>query len=110
MSEEDIKILESIVKVNKDFLQDVEKQSINQREIQALENILSEREQDKKKIKELEEENLQLEATKDEAIRRYNFESIPAQKVKDLIENKSINISGFECIAVEDLEELLEDK
>ena len=32
------------------------------------------------------------------------------QKVKDLIENETINISGFECIAVEDLEELLEDK
>lgn len=29
------------------------------------------------------------------------------QKVKDLIENETINISGFECIAVEDLEELL---
>lgn len=31
------------------------------------------------------------------------------QKVKDLIENETINISGFECIAVEDLEELLEE-
>lgn len=37
-------------------------------------------------------------------------DSIPVQKVKDLIENETINISGFECIAVEDLEELLEDK
>lgn len=34
---------------------------------------------------------------------------IPKQKVKDLIENETINISGFECIAVEDLEELLEE-
>ena len=34
--------------------------------------------------------------------------SIPTQKVKDLIINETINISGFECIAVEDLEELLE--
>ena len=54
--------------------------------VNALENILTEREQDKKRIKELEEENTQLEATKDDAIRRYNSESIPVQKVKDKIE------------------------
>ena len=36
--------------------------------------------------------------------------SIPVQKVKDLIKNETINISGFECIAVEDIEELMEDK
>ena len=30
-------------------------------------------------------------------------------KIKDLIENETINIGGFECIAVEDLEELLEE-
>ena len=32
------------------------------------------------------------------------------QKVKDLIENETINISGFECIAIEDIEKLLKDK
>ena len=37
-------------------------------------------------IKQLEEENKQLEAIKDEAIRRYNFESIPKSKVKEKIE------------------------
>ena len=37
-------------------------------------------------------------------------DSIPVQKVKDLIENETINISGFECIAVEDLKEVLEEK
>lgn len=35
---------------------------------------------------------------------------INKQKVKDLIKNETINISGFECIAVEDLEELLKEK
>ena len=35
---------------------------------------------------------------------------IPKQKIKELIENETINISGFECIAVEDLIELTEDK
>lgn len=37
------------------------------------------------------------------------LDSIPKQKIRDLIENETINISGFECIAVEDLEELLEE-
>ena len=56
------------------------------------------------RVKELEEEN---------RIQRRQLNSafdrgwIPKQKVKDLIENETINISGFECIAVEDLEELL---
>ena len=36
--------------------------------------------------------------------------SIPKQKVKNLIKNETINISGFECIAVEDIEKLVEDK
>lgn len=40
----------------------------------------------RERVKELEEENQQLEAIKDEAIRRYNFETIPKQKVKDKIE------------------------
>ena len=70
-----------------------------------------------KKIKELEEENKKLkekidvtnwqEKTAYESLKeRY----IPVQKVKDLIKNETINISNFECIAVEDLEKLMEDK
>ena len=39
-----------------------------------------------KAYKELEEENMQIEAIKDEAIRRYNFESIPVSLVKEKIE------------------------
>ena len=35
---------------------------------------------------------------------------IPIQKVKDLIKNETIDISGFECIAVEDLKNLLKEK
>ena len=38
------------------------------------------------RIKELEEENRQLEAIKDDAIRRYNLESIPKQKVKEILQ------------------------
>ena len=39
-----------------------------------------------KENEELEEINNELEAVKDEAIRRYNFETIPIKKVKDKIE------------------------
>lgn len=52
---------------------------------------------------------IQVEKFKD-YIKYLEENSIPVQKVKDLIENETINISGFECIAVEDLEELLEEK
>ena len=37
---------------------------------------------------------------------RHNY--INKQAVIDLIENETIDISGFKCIAVEDLQELLE--
>ena len=45
-----------------------------------------------KENKELEEINNELEAEKNEAIRRYNFETIPIRKIKDKIEeiNKKI--------------------
>lgn len=36
--------------------------------------------------------------------------SITKQDIKDLIKNETIDISGFECIAVEDLQELLEGR
>lgn len=36
------------------------------------------------------------------------LDSIPKQVVIDLIENETIDISGFKCIAVEDLQKLLE--
>lgn len=55
------------------------------------------------RIKELEEENYVQKIALLE-------NSIPKQKIKNLIKNKTINISGFECIAIEDLEKLMEDK
>ena len=57
----------------------------------------------KKRIKELEEENYVQKVALLE-------NSMPKQKVKELIKNETINISGFECIAVEDIEKLLKDK
>lgn len=66
----------------------------------AIAGVLAERKQDKARIKELEEKNRVL-----------CEEYCPRiAKIKDLIENETINISGFECIAVEDLEKLLEEK
>lgn len=77
--------------------------------IYALENVLAEREQDKKRIKELEEALLKVKDKNVELFIHYK-NSILKTKIKDLIENETINISGFKCIEVEDIEELLEDK
>ena len=67
----------------------------------------AEREQDKKRIQELEEES-EIEFMMGYTKCRLNFYKnyIPKQRIKDLIKNETINISGFECIAVEDLEKL----
>ena len=91
----------------------------------AISHILAEREQDKKRIKELEEENAMLKKA-DNIARDVNIEEVTEvmnksyeefmsnyinkQKVIDVMENETINISGFECVTVEDLEKLLEDK
>ena len=86
------------------------------KEIKAIEHILSEREQDKNRIKELEEQVKILDEAYTGVIKESKkwfdiaHSSIPKQKVKDVIKNETINISGFECIAVENLGELLEEK
>lgn len=49
-----------------------------------------------KAYKELEEENQQLEAIKDEAIRRYNLESIPVSLVEEKIEEYQNNMKLYE--------------
>lgn len=51
--ETDIEVLESIVKVHNDFLKGCNNETINEKEIQAIENVLN-------RIKELEEQNKQL--------------------------------------------------
>ena len=38
------------------------------------------------------------------------YDYIHKDKIKELLENEIIDISGFRCIAVEDIEELLEEK
>lgn len=54
--------------------------------LQALEKLTNLIKKLQKENEELEEINNELEAEKNEAIRRYNFETIPIKKVKDKIE------------------------
>ena len=70
--------------------------------LRTIENLID-------RVKELEEEKKIILNSKIGIDLSYD-DYIPKQKVKDLIKNETINISGFECIAIEDLEELLEDK
>ena len=80
----------------------------------SMQNILAERKQDKKKIKELEEENYVQKVALLE-------NSVPKQKVKNKIEeakdNKKVGNTAYEYteedvwdIVKDELEELLEDK
>lgn len=55
--EEDIERLNSIVKVNKDFLYDIEDQTINQKEIKALEHLLQDYTRQKQINEEYKKEN-----------------------------------------------------
>lgn len=57
------------------------------------------------RIKELEETDLTTVYMKGYS----DCEEKYRKKVKDKIENETIDISGFKCIAVEDLKELLEE-
>ena len=83
--------------------------------INAIENILSDYKRVLKENEELEEINNELEAEKNEAIRRYNFETIPKQKVKDKIEEvkefseNAISSVGLQ-LTIEVLQELLEGR
>ena len=115
-SDENVAKIEDDIKVLNELLENVELtfggwvDILNEREKKALRNILAELEQKDKRIQELEAklefkeygdlDNLQFE--------EYMNQFIPKQAIIDLIENETINISGFECIAVEDLQKLLE--
>lgn len=99
--EEDIERLNSIVKVNKDFLYDIENQTINQKEIKALEHLLQDytrqkqiNEEHQKINGELRERVKELDTKNDELLKDlYSAnciiadltDSIPKQKIKDLL-------------------------
>ena len=113
--EEDIKILENYLKDSSykekenNFFKGSGWEVVDLEIPQAMANVLTEFKKGKKRIKELEEALLKVK-DKNTTLFITCRNSIPKQKVKDLIENETINISGFECIAVEDLEKLLEEK
>ena len=86
---------------------------------QAIEHILSDYKRVLKENEELEEINNELEAEKNEAIRRYNFETITIKKIKDKIEkyknilktcNKAKDIDRIKAIneKILELQELIE--
>ena len=75
----------------------------------AISNILSEREQDKARIKELEEENASKQKAYDDCYSEYKyykqFDSIPKQKVKDYLkeEQERFEVYKKECETNENL-------
>ena len=113
--EEDIKILKSIIKVHNDFLPESNKETINEKEIKALNNLINDYTRQKQineehqkingelreKVKELEEGNIQkdleiigtkeyAEANMKEIIEKYytaNEDCILKQKVKQGLED-----------------------
>lgn len=109
--EEDVKILKYI---KNDFDWDLQHpNSRTERELQeakkyssAIDNILAELEQKDKRIQELEQALLKVK-DKNTTLFITCRNSIPKQVVIDLIKKETIDISGFKCIAVEDLQELL---
>lgn len=92
---EDIKILEEMIENA-----NIENMDMNDcfggEHIEAIEHILSDYKRVLKENEELEEINNELEAEKNEAIRRYNFETIPKQKVKEKIEELDRKITYIE--------------
>ena len=110
----------SNIEIIQDFIEEMRSFELSKDTVEivnALEDILAELEQDKKRIKKIEEENKKyIVQLTDEQYRnlvdviRKEVKKEFEQKVKELIKNETINISGFECIAIEDIEKLLEDK
>lgn len=110
--EDDVKIVHKIISFYKDL--DTLYDNDKCKEIQALENILAERKQDKKRIQELEADLYSANCTISDYV-----DSIPKQKVKDKIEEydkKMTEDAGNSLWVVTDrivmnvLNELLEDK
>ena len=75
--EEDIKILESIIKINNDYLEGIENQTINQKEIKAINHILS----DYKRV-------LKENEKKDELIERMKKYLLKENKMCDFLESE----------------------
>lgn len=91
-SDKDVEQLKDLILDRQSFLIDEkEHDEIFLKDIKAIENILAEREQDQKRIQELEEENTSKQKAYDDCYCEYKhykqFNSIPKQKVKDVLED-----------------------
>ena len=96
----DIENLEEIINlINKEL----DKKDKNVSAILDLKDLLSLRNLIKE-YKNLEEENIQLEACKDDVIRRYNFESIPVSLVEEKIEELKNRIEKYREYAEQGIE------
>lgn len=111
--ETDIEVLESIVKVHNDFLKGCNNETINEKEIQAIENVLN-------RIKELEEENkkltydylIQKDLINAEFLSDYVGKNKIREKIKYYKEKRETDIDShlyYDCYIAE-LEELLKEE
>ena len=89
--EEDIEILNSIVKVNKDFLSNIENQTINQKEIKALEHLLS----DYTRQKQINEEHQKINGELREKVKELEKESKILEFQNKQIENYAEELKKY---------------
>lgn len=103
--------LDTLIALDKRAIKDLENNTheIKQHEvltiIREFIRLRNDYKQEKEKNKELEKYK-----TYYEEMEEVNKKFIAVDKIKELLENETIDISGFRCIAVEDIEELLEEK
>lgn len=83
--EKNIEILESIIKINNDYLRNIENQTINQKEIKALEHILS----DYKRVLK-ENEKLRVKWDKDTHILQNKLDYANADRIDLAQQNKEL--------------------
>jgi len=94
--EEDIKILKSIIKINNDYLKNVENQTINQKEIKAIKHILSDYKKLKEEFKAVDHECSRLEQ------KEIEMEKIIDLIIKDLYKQAHISTRCYLQISIEE--------
>ena len=117
--EDDVKIVErylensSYKESDSDFFKNGGWEMVDLEIPKAMANILSEREQDKARIKELEEENASKQKAYDDCYCEYKyykqFDSIPKQKVKEILDKAEVMDYYTLPDVINDLQELLEE-
>ena len=101
--EEDIERLNSIVKVNKDFLYDIENQTINQKEINALEHLLS----DYTRQKQINEEHQKINGELREKVKELDTKN--DELLKDLYSANCIIADLTDSIPIQNIIEKIEE-